>query len=232
MCSPMEALPTSLRIEARRLRKEGFSYGDIAKRLGISITTARRWTLDIHLSAEQLGRIEGRRVTAARMASAAMVEGWRERRIAWQLEGRRRAREGNLLHQAGCLLYWAEGSKSRNFVRLVNSDVNLLRMFRRFVTECFDVGPSQMAVRLHVYTGNGLTIREIEQYWLAELDLPRSCLRKHSINKRPAPTSGVKKNKFPFGVASLEVQRSTWLIQHIYGAIQEYGGFEEPRWLD
>ena len=22
------------------------------------------------------------------------------------------------------------------------------------------------------------------------------------------------------------------LVQHIYGAIQEYGGFEEPRWLD
>ena len=24
----------------------------------------------------------------------------------------------------------------------------------------------------------------------------------------------------------------TQLVQHIYGAIQEYAGFEEPRWLD
>jgi hypothetical protein len=22
------------------------------------------------------------------------------------------------------------------------------------------------------------------------------------------------------------------IVQHIYGAIQEYAGFEEPRWLD
>jgi len=25
---------------------------------------------------------------------------------------------------------------------------------------------------------------------------------------------------------------STEIVQHIYGAIQEYAGFEEPRWLD
>jgi hypothetical protein len=25
---------------------------------------------------------------------------------------------------------------------------------------------------------------------------------------------------------------STAIVQHIYGAIQEYGGFDEPRWLD
>ena len=25
---------------------------------------------------------------------------------------------------------------------------------------------------------------------------------------------------------------STRVVQHIFGAIQEYGGFDEPRWLD
>ena len=46
-------------------------------------------------------------------------------------------------------------------------------------------------LRLSVYTGNGLTIREIEEHWLSVLELPRD----------------------------------------IYGAIQEYGGFNEPLWL-
>jgi hypothetical protein len=208
------------------------SLGEIAKRLDISQATARRWTLDIELTTDQLAQIQARRIAAARAGSAIMAEGFRRRRAAWQVEGRRRAREGDLLHQAGCVLYWAEGTKGRNTVRLANSDVNLLRVFRRFLSECFRIPPEQMAFRLHVYTGNGLTIREIEDRWLAALDLPRSCLRKHSINKRPAPTSGVKRNKLPFGVGGLEVLRSTWLIQHIYGAIQEYGGFEEPQWID
>jgi hypothetical protein len=30
----------------------------------------------------------------------------------------------------------------------------------------------------------------------------------------------------------LRVLKSTHLVQHIYGAIQEYAGFDEPRWLD
>ena len=143
-----------------------------------------------------------------------------------------KAKEGDPLHQAGCLLYWAEGRKSRNTLVLANSDPNLMRLFRRFLSECFQITPAQMTLRLHAYTGNGLTIREIEDRWLKALNLPRSCLRKHSINRRPAPTSGVKRNKLPYGVADLGVLRSTGLIQHIYGAIQEYGSFDEPCWLE
>jgi hypothetical protein len=32
-------------------------------------------------------------------------------------------------------------------------------------------------------------------------------------------------------VCTLKVLRSTWLVQHLFGAIQQYGGFAEPRWL-
>ena len=30
---------------------------------------------------------------------------------------------------AGCLLYWAEGSKDRNTMHFANSDINLVRFF-------------------------------------------------------------------------------------------------------
>jgi len=176
-------------------------------------------------------QIDARRAVAARGASLANAERCRAQRLEWQRVGRERARDGDLLHQAGCLLYWAEGTKTRNTVELVNSDLNLVRLFLRFLAQCLNVGSSQIAFCLHVYTGNGLTIGQIEDRWLEALSLPRSCLRKHSINKRPAPTSGVKKNKLPYGVATVRVLQSTWLVQHIYGAIQEYGRFEEPRWL-
>ena len=159
-----------------------------------------------------------------------MASRYREKRRHWQLEGRRRAREGDLLHQAGCLLYGAEGSK-QNGVTLVNSDVNMLRLFRRFLLQGYKVGVSDLTFRMNVYTGNGLSIPEIERYWLTALDLPVSCLRKHRVNNPPSPTSGVKVGKLPYGVGTLSVKRSTWLLQHIYGAIQEYAGFDEPRWL-
>jgi hypothetical protein len=79
--------------------------------------------------------------------------------------------------------------------------------------------------------GNGLTIDQIEGHWLEQLELPRSCLRKHAINPLPTSSSGAKKHKLPYGVATLALN-STEIVQHIYGAIQEYAGFDEPRWLD
>lgn len=223
----------NLRAEARSLRAhQGMSLAEIANELDISTSTARRWTLDIELTGEQLVRIKDRVKSAARRGSATMAENRRQARRTWQAEGRARARNGELLHQAGCLLYWAEGTKGRNSVELANSDVDLIRLFLRFLSNCFDIDEQQLSLCLHLYTGNGRTVAEIEQHWLEALVLPPSCLRKHTINRRPAPSSGVKTNKLPFGVCHLRVLRSTWLVQHMYGAIQEYGGFTEPRWLD
>jgi hypothetical protein len=56
-------------------------------------------------------------------------------------------------------------------------------------------------------------------------------LRKHAINHLPTSSSGQAKNKLPYGVCTLRVY-DTRLVQHIYGAIQEYAGFDEPSWLD
>jgi hypothetical protein len=129
------------------------------------------------------------------------------------------------------MLYWAEGAKERNTVKFVNSDVAMVRLFVRFMRECFDVRPGDFRLRLNVYTNNGLTLGQVETYWLRELALPRSCVREHIVNHLPTSSSGKKRN-LPYGVCTLTVAKSTHLVQHIYGAIQEYAGFEEPRWLD
>jgi hypothetical protein len=130
------------------------------------------------------------------------------------------------------MLYWAEGAKSRNQVHFANSDPNMVRFFWEFMRDQLGVRADDITVRLNVYTTNGLTLREIEGYWLGTLDLPRTCLRGHTLNHAPTSSSGRKRNRLPYGVCSLRVLRSTHLVQHIYGAIQEYAGFDEPGWLD
>ena len=130
------------------------------------------------------------------------------------------------------MLYWAEGSKDRNTVQLANSDVHLVRFFRRFASECFGLPPDRFTLRLNVYLGNGPSLREIEDRWLQALALPRSCLRRHTLNHQPTSSSGRRVNKLPYGVGTLSIARSTPIVQHIYGAIQQYAGFDEPSWLD
>lgn len=152
-------------------------------------------------------------------------------RSEFQREGRTRARSGDLLHQAGCLLYWAEGSKGRNAVKFSNSDARMAQLFRRFLTESLAIEPLAIRVSLNVYTTNDLSIDQIEKHWLDVLQLPRECLRKHTLDHLPTSSSGRARNKLPYGVCTLKVH-STHAVQHIYGAIQEYAGFDEPAWLD
>ena len=40
-----------------------------------------------------------------------------------------------------------------------------------------------------------------------------------------------RRNMLPYGTCWLTVC-STAIVQHLYGAIQEYGGFDRPEWLD
>ncbi len=129
------------------------------------------------------------------------------------------------------MLYWAEGTKNRNTAQLVNSDIHLVRFFVRFVRQCFGLAPKDFTLSLNVYLGNGMTIEAIEKYWLSQLGLPSSCLRKHQLNHTPTSSSGARRASCPTAYARF-ASRSTWLIQHIYGAIQEYAGFDEPAWLD
>ena len=215
--------------EARRLRRElGMPMKRIAAQLGVSLSSVSLWVRDIEL--DPAHRERNRRQEYAKRATT-WSDTNRGKRLAYQQRGREMALRGDPLHQAGCMLYWAEGSKDRNAICFANSDLAMVRFFVRFLRTCFDVSPDELTLSLNVYTGNGFTLAEIERHWLTELELPKSCLRSHIVNHFPTSSSGRRRNRLPYGVCSIKLFR-TRIVQHIYGAIQEYAGFEEPRWLD
>jgi hypothetical protein len=211
------------------MRVNGVPVRRIAKTLGVSISSVSIWTRDIELTAEQraanLSRAEARR-------GPAWSEKNRERRRGFQQGGRARARFAEPLHVAGCMLYWAEGTKGRNAARFSNSDPAMCALFCRFMRECFGVTSDRLTFSINAYTNNGRTIDEIESYWLDVLGLSRSSARKHMINHFPTSSSGRKSNRLPNGVCTIRVTKSTPIVQHIYGAIQEYAGIDVPEWLD
>lgn len=221
---------------ARELRREGMSHKRIASRIGVSASSVHAWTKDIELTEEQRSlNLRGPRGPQNPELVRRRADRWaaqcRASRLACQEDGRRAAREGSPLHQAGCMLFWAEGAKRRNTIQFTNSDPHMLAFFRRFLVEAMAIEVDEIAMSINVYTNNGMAIEEIERYWLDLLRLPPSSVRKHMLNHMPTSSSGRARNKLPYGVVTLNVH-STWMVQHIYGAIQEYAGFDEPAWVD
>ncbi len=200
----------------------------IAARLNVSPGSVHAWTRDIEIS-------EAHRIRNLRAGRAQFAQRWveinRERRRSYQHEGRRTARRGDSLHEAGCMLYWAEGGKDRGVLSFANSDRAMLAFFWRFLTEYFEVDARRVRLRLNVYLNNGRSLAEIERWWREALPLPHACFRNHVTDHYPTSSSGRKRNKLPYGVSTLRLC-DTRVVQHIYGAIQEYAEFEAPRWLD
>ena len=128
------------------------------------------------------------------------------------------------------MLYWGEGSKQRNGVAFTNADVDMHRLFLRFLREAYGVRDDAMRLSVNCHLGNGLTVQQIEDWWLTALLLPRTCLRTSTVNRTSGASKRVRRPLI-HGTAQLRVG-STWLVQSIYGAIQEYAGCDRSEWLD
>jgi transcriptional regulator with XRE-family HTH domain len=227
-------MKTAEREQARILRRErGESIREIAAALGVSKSSVSGWVHDIVLTPEQLdalrlrnpalnGQLVGVRVRAARA---------REQRLRAQDEGRHAARRGEPLHAAGCMLFWAEGSRDRNAVKFSNSDPAMMAFFIRFLRRYFDIAEDRFRVWCNLHADHLQRQREVEDFWLETMGLPRSCLTKSTVNVYSRATRRKRTNMLPYGTCRLTVH-DTAVVQHIYGAIQEYASFEREEWLD
>jgi hypothetical protein len=129
------------------------------------------------------------------------------------------------------MLYWAEGAKAnRHAACLSNSDPELHRLFMRFLRECLAVRDEQIAVTCNLFADHLERQIEIEDFWLSVLGLPRSRLCRSFVNRYSKYSQKKRRNLLPYGTTRVVVH-STAVVQEIFGAIQEYGGFERPEWL-
>jgi len=227
-------MKTQERLEARRLRREeGRSVKEIERLLGVSRSTASLWVRDIPLTVAQRASLKRRNpIYNGQFKGAAVnAERGRTRRLVYQEQGRRRAMDADDLYVAGCMLYWAEGDKGRNAVRLANSDPAVIRHFAEFLRVAFGVADERFRITCNLFADHEGRQKEIEDFWLATLGLGRACLCKSVVNRYSKYSKKKRRNKLPYGTCRVTVH-STEIVQTIFGSIQELAGFDRPAWGD
>lgn len=217
--------------KAKELRKQGISLNEISNRLGISKSSASIWTRDIQLTPGQYEKLYERNLfTLKSNGWKKRSENYKEKRRQYQGLGRQDARKKDLLHAKGCMLFWAEGSKTKNAIIFVNSDPDMMVLFSEFLSKSMEVKSEEIKVSVNCHLGNGLTVNQIENYWLKLLSLPRSCLNKTTIDRTSKYSKKLKKNKLVNGVCRMVVH-NTEKAQRLFGAIKEYAHIENDKWL-
>jgi hypothetical protein len=166
---------------ARHLRRtEGASIKE--RRTWAAQSSISRWVRDIELTEEQRealrlalynGHVKGRTMNALLR---------REARMLAQEEGRMLALSGDARFAAGCMLYWAEGSRNRNSIRFVNSDPEMVRFFVSFLKTYWNVRETDFRLTCNLFADHVERQVEIEEFWLGVAALSKSCLCKSTVN--------------------------------------------------
>jgi transposase-like protein len=219
---------------ARRIRlEEGAPINEIARRVGVAKSSVSSWVRDIELTEAQRQALLDRNPAYNRQLSGwtKLAERRRAERVGFQEDGRRRARRRESVFVAGCMLYWAEGSKKRNQLQFANSDPFMARFFVDFLKTYFELRSEDIRITCHLYADHLEKQWEIEQYWLDELRLPRESLRKSVVNVYSKYSKRKRIGNLPYGTCRVVVSK-TRVTQTIFGAIQEIGGFTRDAWLD
>jgi transposase-like protein len=227
-------MKTVERERARALRtEEGLSIKEIALKVGVSTASVSVWVRDIELTEEQHEALHGQNAAynRQRKGRAIAAANRRAERLRAQDAGRDLARRRIPLYVAGCMLYWAEGDKGRNQLRFSNSDPQMVRFFVTFLKAYFDLRDTDIRIICNLFADHLERQHEIEQFWLNTLGLPEACLCKSVVNVYSKYSKKKRRNKLPYGTCRVVVSR-TQVVQSIFGAIQEIGGFERDAWLD
>lgn len=219
--------------EARELRSQGMSVNNIANKLEVSKSTVSVWVRGVVLTKEQMETLRQSNPAINNQHKGGQVrkENAERTRLQYQQEGFQKAKEGNLLHQAACMLYWAEGAKSINSFDFCNSDPYMIKLMMDFLTNTLMVDKEKITFKIQCYTNNNISIDDIENYWTSLTGLKTSQARKHIINFVPTSSKQLKKNKLVYGCCHLRIG-STELVQHIFGAIKYYANIDEEFYLN
>ena len=101
---------------------------------------------------------------------------------------------------AGVVLYWAEGAKTRNDLRLANADPRALRLFVDWVHAFLDPY-ARFSLQLHLHEGND--DETAQALWRGQTGLFEANYYKTFI--KPQGT-GHRKNHLPHGVCTIKVR--------------------------
>lgn len=193
---------------AINLRKEGRSYSEIVKELGLAKSTLSNWLKGIVLTEQQnidlYNRLEdkisrGRLRTSIALKAKRIV---RENRVYTEAEREFKKYIQDPFFVIGISLYWAEGSKKDGGFSFINSDPNMIVLIVKWIKKYVTNNESLLKYRLFIHYP--YKDEKCEEYWAELLNVSINNFQK-TIYK-PTPHI-VKKNPIYKGCLRIVINR-------------------------
>ena len=191
-----------LRLDAEKLRDQGYSYGMIHEELGVAKSTMSYWFRDkpFKPNHEVVNRIKYGPIKSGAQRHNKRVENIRElKKLGIEELGVLSKRD---LWMLGIGLYIGEGSKTTESIRISNSDPATIVTAIKWFKEVCGLSSENIVITLHLYLENN--IQMALDYWQNTTKLPYTSFRKTHIDTRDNKKA-FKHGKLPYGTAHLRV---------------------------
>lgn len=161
----------SVRSKAQALREKGYSLRTVARKCGISLSTASLWLRGTTLGNTQLENLRLRRVRGY----AAYVKARREQKVREAIDwATRLLRTPGKSEQLALLtaLWWCEGAKDTGSgVSFTNADPGTIKFFLRLLRSVFSVDEARLRITLHVHEYHDVAVQI--DFWSAIAQIPK-----------------------------------------------------------
>jgi len=172
---------------AKQLRKDGYSFGEIAKKLHIAKSTAHLWVNKVELNEKALRELSKKRVYARLKALKVMKnirESKRNKIKEQAIESTNKIKLNKDIKKLLCsFLYWGEGSKNTNALIFTNSDPIMIKAYLNLLRSSFILNENKFRGLVHIHEYHNEN--EIKNYWSKITRIPlnqfsKSYLKPHT----------------------------------------------------
>ncbi len=171
-------LPYSFKLvnKALKLRRNGYSYEEISKKLKIAKSSAYLWCNQVKLNEEAKKRLSGRMaigiIKAQEVLKVKKIKVYNK--ISEDADKYLSQIKSNKeIYKLLCsFLYWGEGEKNRNTVVFANSDPIMIKCFLTLFRSSFKLDEKKFRALVHVHEYHNEI--EIKNYWSNITNIPLS----------------------------------------------------------
>jgi hypothetical protein len=215
------------RKKALELRRRGFSYSEILKKVPVAKSSLSLWLRSTPISESQRDRFRRKIIANAKLGAIAK----RKQRI----EKTEKIKRGAIseikqigdreLFYMGIMLYWAEGAKSRGTnisqgVDFSNSDPDMCKFFVSWLQTVLKIKPERIGFCIYIHESQRNKSDEALDYWSNIVEFSKDKFNKTCFTKTVYPGKHKREDKGNYyGQLRIRVRKSTNLNRKITGWI-------------
>ncbi|HRH31281.1 MAG TPA: hypothetical protein PK950_01315 [Candidatus Paceibacterota bacterium] len=212
--------------KAIQLRKDGKTYSEILKAIPVAKSTLSLWLRKVGIAKEQVHQFSEKK----RLSSLRGSKVRKDQRIQRQKSiidiakieiGEITDRE---LFLIGIALYWAEGSKEKEWqpgssAEFNNMDATMIRVFLAWLIRIVKVPKNMLVFEISLHENHQLRVPEVLGYWqkvtgFEQADLYKVYFKRNSVKTTNRRNTGAETY---FGLLRIRVKQSSTLLRKITG---------------